>query len=191
MLVSSSETKRGQTGGQPGVKPGSTRGRTGVKLGSPCTALPPGRELERSVGRSRRGDVDISGAGTGTSTGTVTVSCEFAAGGRNARRGGTAARAGSLRLFSPAAPSRSTASAQGLTLVHFLAQRKRFLCDRGCIWELFQGCLAGGRGEYGVCRVYFVSERAQVELKSGRVSPCLRAAQAPDGRDWWIVFATS
>jgi hypothetical protein len=40
----------------------------------------------------------------------------------------------------------STAVDHGLTLVHFSAQRKRFLCDKGCIQELFQGCLAGDRG---------------------------------------------
>jgi len=61
------------------------------------------------------------------------------------------------------------ASEQGLTLVHFSAQRKRFLCDMGCISELFKGCLASGRGYQGVFRVYFVSERALFELKSGRV----------------------
>ena len=61
---------------------------------------------------------------------------------------------------------------QGLTLVHFSAQRKRILWDRGAI----RGCLggfqelSGGVKEYqGVFRVYFVSETAQVELRSGRV----------------------
>jgi len=34
---------------------------------------------------------------------------------------------------------------------------------------LFRGCLGGVEGHYGVFRVYFVSETAQVELKSGRV----------------------
>ena len=59
---------------------------------------------------------------------------------------------------------------QGLTLVHFPAQRKRFLWDRGCVQGLFRGC-SGGGGYYGVftSRVYFVSETAQVELESGRV----------------------
>jgi hypothetical protein len=32
---------------------------------------------------------------------------------------------------------------QGLTLVHFPAQLKHFLWDRGCIEEVFMGCLAG------------------------------------------------
>ena len=32
---------------------------------------------------------------------------------------------------------------QGLTLVHFSAQRKRFLWDRGCIEGLFRGCCVG------------------------------------------------
>jgi len=42
---------------------------------------------------------------------------------------------------------------QGLTLVHFSAQRERFLWDRGCLWGLFRGCLAGVRDHYGVFRV--------------------------------------
>jgi hypothetical protein len=61
---------------------------------------------------------------------------------------------------------------QGLTLVHFSAQLKRIAWDR-CA---FRGCLEvilevpGGVKEYqGVFSVYFVSERAQVELRSGRV----------------------
>jgi len=57
----------------------------------------------------------------------------------------------------------------GLTLVHFSAQRKRFLWDRGFIQGLSRGCLAGVRVYEGVFRVLFVSETAQVELKSGRV----------------------
>ena len=59
-----------------------------------------------------------------------------------------------------------------LTLVHFSAQLKRILWDRGA----FRGCLggvqevSGGNKEYqGVFRVYFMSETAQVELRSGRV----------------------
>ena len=35
---------------------------------------------------------------------------------------------------------------QGLTLVHFSAQRKRFLWDRGCISGLSRGCLGAFRG---------------------------------------------
>jgi hypothetical protein len=58
---------------------------------------------------------------------------------------------------------------QGLTLVHFLAQRKRFLWNRGCLSGLIMGCAGGMRGYYAVFRVYFVSETAQVALKSGRV----------------------
>jgi len=33
----------------------------------------------------------------------------------------------------------SMASWQGRTLVHYSAQRKRFLWDRGCIYGLFRG----------------------------------------------------
>jgi hypothetical protein len=61
---------------------------------------------------------------------------------------------------------------QGLTLVHFSAQRKRFLWDRGAsggrIWGLSRGRLGHARGYEGVSKVAFVSETAQVEL-SGRV----------------------
>ena len=35
---------------------------------------------------------------------------------------------------------------QGLTLVHFSAQRKRFLWDRGCTYGLFEGFLGGVGG---------------------------------------------
>jgi hypothetical protein len=35
---------------------------------------------------------------------------------------------------------------QGLTLVHFSAKLKRLLCDRGCSYGLFRGCLVGARG---------------------------------------------
>ena len=64
--------------------------------------------------------------------------------------------------------SNSTPGQQGLPLVQFWAQRKRFMwdsgCIRGCIWGVL-GCF----GVTGVARVYFVSETAQVELKGGRV----------------------
>jgi hypothetical protein len=61
---------------------------------------------------------------------------------------------------------------QGLTLVHFSAQLKRIMWERGAmkaclgvVWEV-----SGGIKEcQGVLRVYFVSETAQVELKSERV----------------------
>jgi len=42
---------------------------------------------------------------------------------------------------------------QGLTLVHFSAQCKRFLWDRGCIWGSLRGCLGGTRGCKRVFRV--------------------------------------
>jgi hypothetical protein len=58
---------------------------------------------------------------------------------------------------------------QGLTLVHFSAHVKRFLWDRGCSEGLFRGCLGGVRAYWAGFRVYFVSETAQVELRSGRV----------------------
>ena len=68
----------------------------------------------------------------------------------------------------PSATMRTT-TIQGLTLVHFSAQCKRFLWDRGCIEWMFRRCLGGVRGYQGLCRVYFVLETAQVALKTGRV----------------------
>jgi len=44
---------------------------------------------------------------------------------------------------------------QGLTLVHFSAQLKRLLWDRGSIQGLFRGGLGGVRGDHGVLRVCF------------------------------------
>jgi len=44
----------------------------------------------------------------------------------------------------------SSFAGQGLTLVHFSAQRKRFLWDRGCIEGLFRGCSGGLRGSGGI-----------------------------------------
>jgi len=62
-----------------------------------------------------------------------------------------------------------SASSQGLTLVHFPAQGKRFPWDRGCTQGLCRGCFGGVRGYEGGFRLYFVSETAQVEPKSGGV----------------------
>ena len=43
-------------------------------------------------------------------------------------------------------------------------------CGIGSAWKgLFRGGLGGVWGNQGLCRVFFVSETAQVELKSGRV----------------------
>ena len=49
------------------------------------------------------------------------------------------------------------ARAQGLTLVHFSAQRQRFLWIRGCIAGLFKWCVCGFRGYEGWYRVCFMS----------------------------------
>jgi len=68
--------------------------------------------------------------------------------------------------FTPITPPTTD---QGLTLLHFSAQRKRFVWDRGCIQWGLRGCVLGVRRYEGVSRGYFVSEMAQVELKSGRV----------------------
>jgi len=64
------------------------------------------------------------------------------------------------------------AADQGLTLVHFSAQRKRILCDRGAFKDHVGGVQEVSRDikdYHGVSRVYFVSETAQVELRCGLV----------------------
>jgi hypothetical protein len=60
---------------------------------------------------------------------------------------------------------------QGLTLVHFSAQRQRFLWSKGCIEGIFRGCVrvVGVGGQQELYRVLFMSETAQVELRRGRV----------------------
>ena len=73
-----------------------------------------------------------------------------------------------------ALPPHHAPAAQGVThhagaYTRISAERKRLLWDRGCIQGLFRGCLGCVKGHYVVFRVYFVSETAQVELKSGRV----------------------
>jgi len=86
--------------------------------------------------------------------------------------GGGDARALHSRCQEGAVSSRGeeeNISGQGLTLVHFSAQRKRFLRDRGCMWGLLRGCSGTVRRYQGVIRVCFVSEMAQAELNSGRV----------------------
>jgi hypothetical protein len=68
---------------------------------------------------------------------------------------------------------------RGLHSSTFRLNVSAFCGIRGCIYELFFGCLAGGRGHQGVFRVYFVSETAQVEMKSGRVyAPAANPAAA-------------
>jgi hypothetical protein len=47
---------------------------------------------------------------------------------------------------------------QGLRLVHFWAQLKRFLWDRRCIQGVFRGCLGGVRG-YTVCVGYVLYQK--------------------------------
>ena len=64
-------------------------------------------------------------------------------------------------------PGPGPRAGQGLTLVHFSFQHKLFLWDRGYIQGVFRGCVGVIMVYQGV---YFESETAQVELKSGRVS---------------------
>jgi len=79
------------------------------------------------------------------------------------------------RLAVAAAASRpavAAAAGQGLTLVHFSAQLKRILWDRGAFRRCLGGVeeVSGGIQEYQwEFRVYFSSETAQVELTSRRV----------------------
>jgi hypothetical protein len=77
-----------------------------------------------------------------------------------------------LRMKSPSGDS-SRSWEQGLTPVHYSAQRKRFLVDRGYSWGLLRVLVGGGCEVSGVFTgclgCIFVSETAHVELKSGRV----------------------
>ena len=43
-------------------------------------------------------------------------------------------------------PFRPFVMEAGAYPLRFPAQRKRFLCDRGCVWVLFRECGAGVRG---------------------------------------------
>jgi hypothetical protein len=83
-------------------------------------------------------------------------------------------RATALRAAPTPCPRAQSAPAascvrQGLTLVHFRLNVSAFYgigaawmgCLRG-VWEVFEG-------HQGTCRVYFVSESTQVDLKNGRV----------------------
>ena len=54
-----------------------------------------------------------------------------------------------------AAASFGRPSNQGVTLVHFSAQLKRFLWDRGCMEGVFRGRLPGVRGCWGMFRLCF------------------------------------
>jgi len=54
--------------------------------------------------------------------------------------------AGSHNNPPASACSASASSSQGLTLVHFSAQRKRFLWDRVCSEEPYRGCVGGVTG---------------------------------------------
>jgi len=46
-----------------------------------------------------------------------------------------------------------------LTLLHFSAQGKRFLWDRGCVWGLFRGCWGI---LWGVNRVFLCQKRLRL-----------------------------
>jgi len=84
----------------------------------------------------------------------------------NARHATFPARANNARSVGS---DRSSTSFQGLTLVHFSAQAERFAWDRGCAEGLFKGCVGGVWGYERGFREYFLSETAQVELRSERV----------------------
>jgi len=65
-------------------------------------------------------------------------------------------------------------SGQGLTLVHFPAQRKHLFWDKGYLGGdsgstegVFKGCVGVAGGIRGFLMVYFVSETAPVEVRSG------------------------
>jgi hypothetical protein len=58
-----------------------------------------------------------------------------------------------------------TADGQGPTLVHFSAQRKRFLWHRGCVQGLFKGEFRGCQGVLGGVHA---ADMAQMVLRGGR-----------------------
>jgi len=62
----------------------------------------------------------------------------------------SAARSGAPVLNASAMRGSDRLHHQGLTLVRFSAQLKRFVWDRGCIKGLFRGCLRGIRGIRGI-----------------------------------------
>ena len=70
-------------------------------------------------------------------------------------------------------PPPANSAGQGLTLVHFSAQRKRFLWDRLQLW-VAHGVCRKYNGYEGVFRVTFQSETAQVELKVDERKPLPR-----------------
>jgi len=68
---------------------------------------------------------------------------------------------------------------QGLTLVTFLAQRKRFVYNRRLfhfVQRLLRGCLGGVEECWGVCRVYFASEWLRLSCKVDECKPLPRTA---------------
>jgi hypothetical protein len=62
-----------------------------------------------------------------------------------------------------------TGPRRGFTLVHFSAQRKRFLRARGCVQGLFRGCHAALGVVRGCLGWTVAAETAEVEQRSGRV----------------------
>jgi len=75
------------------------------------------------------------------------------------------------------------ATGQGLTLVRFSAQRKRFVSDRGCVQGCFKGCAVGDRGHQGGSQgVFCVRNGSSSAEKWTSVSPCHRAPRRPRGR---------
>jgi hypothetical protein len=57
----------------------------------------------------------------------------------------------------------------GLTPVHFSAQLERFVWERGCAQGLCSPLQGGARGCFGCGGCFLVTDKAQVELRSGRV----------------------
>ena len=119
------------------------------------------RKSEQTVGQTRRGRPRVKLRRPTKVPGLMVVPAAAAA-------ATAAATEVALEALAGLADLAGTALEQGLALVHFPAQYKRFLWDR-VAFELFRGCVGGNRECQGPFRVYFVSEAAQVELKGGRV----------------------
>jgi hypothetical protein len=73
-------------------------------------------------------------------------------------------------------PRQGTGKLQGLALVHFQAQFKRFAWERGCIKGLFRGCLGSVRGYEGLSRLCIVSgERLKLSSKMDECKPLIHS----------------
>jgi hypothetical protein len=74
-------------------------------------------------------------------------------------------------------PLSTATSRQGLSLVHFSSQRKRFLWDRGCI----RGCSGGVSGELGWFGCPLCQKRLKLSFKVDECKPLHRGQGGGSG----------